>query len=98
MCSGCNESYKLKKAIGSSLLAYSLGITENNPLPPHYHCDKCKKIIFAKDNQTLNEKYKNLCGWDFEDITCSCGHIMKGDGLNIDYSSFAGINGEKIPD
>lgn len=85
-------------SIGSSLLAYSLGITENNPLPPHYHCDKCKKIIFAKDNQTLNEKYKNLCGWDFEDINCSCGHIIKGDGLNIDYSSFAGINGEKIPD
>ena len=85
-------------SIGSSLLAYCLGITENNPLPPHYYCKDCNKIFFIKDNKILSDKYKNLCGWDFEDINCSCGHIMKGDGLNIDYSSFAGINGEKIPD
>ena len=67
-------------------------------MPPHYYCKKCKTVIFAKDNQQLKDKYKNLCGWDFEDIKCSCGETMKGDGLNLDFSSFAGIQGEKIPD
>ncbi len=61
---------------GNSFVAYLLGITQVNPLPPHYYCPKCKRIEFVsevKDGFDLSEK---VCG--------TCGAIMQGDGHQLD--------------
>ncbi|MBR4979690.1 MAG: hypothetical protein IKX77_03990, partial [Clostridia bacterium] len=73
----------------SSFLAYCLGITDINPLPPHYYCPKCHKTEWVKDA---------YCGVGLPDKVCSCGEIMQGDGMNIPYESLFGFKGDKIPD
>ena len=73
----------------SSFLAYCLGITDINPLPPHYYCPKCHKIEWVKGVSS---------GADLPDTGCSCGEIIHGDGMNIPYESLFGFKGDKIPD
>lgn len=61
---------------GNSFVAYLLGITQVNPLPPHYYCPKCRRIEFVpevKDGFDLSEK---ACG--------TCGAAMRGDGHQLD--------------
>lgn len=65
---------------GNSFVAYLLGITQVNPLPPHYYCPQCKRIEFVsrvKDGFDLPEK---VCG--------VCGATMQGDGHGLDFSQF----------
>lgn len=76
-------------AAASSFLNYCLGITEINPLPPHYYCPKCKQVEWVDDV---------YCGLDLPEKECSCGGIMHGDGMNIPYQTFFGFCGDKIPD
>jgi DNA polymerase III alpha subunit (gram-positive type) len=91
----CRESEKLgylvgsRGSAGSMLLTLCLGVGENNPLPPHMLCEKCNKIEWIETE---------LVGLDLADTTCSCGGIMKGDGLNIESHNFLGFSLEKIPD
>ncbi|MBQ6492610.1 MAG: PolC-type DNA polymerase III [Erysipelotrichaceae bacterium] len=77
-------------SVGSSLVATLSDITEVNPLPPHYICPKCHKLIWKKDVAS---------GYDLPDMDCpDCGSRMKGDGQNIPFETFLGFNGDKIPD
>lgn len=77
-------------SIGATLVGFLLGITKCNPLPPHYVCPKCHKVIW---NDTVAD------GFDAEPKTCSeCGTLMKSDGHNIPYETFMGRNGERLPD
>lgn len=77
-------------SVGSSILAYLMGITEVNPLPPHYLCPKCKDFIWEKDFDS---------GFDLSSKDCSkCNIKMFGDGNNIPFETFLGVEGEKIPD
>lgn len=87
-----NKGYLVgsRGSVGSSLLAYCMEISENNPLKPHYHCDKCKKIEWMKDEFKYGVDYKNK--------KCECGGTLKGDGLNIEFSSFLGYKHDKVPD
>ena len=72
--------------ISSSLIAYLIGITNINPLPPHYYCSNCKKIIFINDD---------ICGLDLPNKKCSlCKKNMKKDGFNIPYNF---ISKENVP-
>ena len=78
-------------SVGSSLVATLSGITEVNPLPPHYICPKCHRLEWVNDG--------TRSGYDLVDKVCSdCGTKMQVEGQNIPFETFLGFHGDKIPD
>jgi DNA polymerase-3 subunit alpha (Gram-positive type) len=79
-------------SVGSSFVATMSGITEVNPLAPHYLCHKCHHFEWAND-----PKIKS--GFDLPEKKCPvCGETMEGNGQNIPFQTFLGFNAEKVPD
>lgn len=79
-------------SVGSSLAATMAGITEVNPLEPHYICPNCKKLIWGDMN--LYD-----CGIDMPEMDCPvCGAKMNQDGYTIPFATFLGFDGDKEPD
>ena len=77
-------------SVGSSLVATFSGITEVNPLPPHYICPKSHRLEWV---------HEAASGYDLKDKICpDCGTRMRGDGQNIPFETFLGFHGDKIPD
>ncbi len=83
-------------SVGSSFVATMAGITEVNPLSPHYYCKKCHYSDF--DSKEVR-KYAGGCGWDMPDKPCPvCGEPLLKDGFDIPFETFLGFKGNKEPD
>ncbi len=79
-------------SVGSSLVATMCGITEVNPLPPHYLCRDCHYSDF--DHGVLVES-----GYDLPDSKCPrCGSKLGKEGQSIPFETFLGFDGDKVPD
>lgn len=80
-------------SVGSSFAATMSGITEVNPLPPHYICPNCKYIEWGDESE-----YD--CGVDMPEKECpNCGTKLKQEGFTIPFETFLGIPGkQKEPD
>ncbi len=85
-------------SVGSSFVATMMGITEVNPLPAHYRCEKCKLSIFNDDlGNPLGTEYSS--GFDLPDKDCPNCHIpMIKDGQDMPFATFLGFNADKVPD
>ncbi|MCR5482763.1 MAG: PolC-type DNA polymerase III [Clostridia bacterium] len=79
-------------SVGSSFAATMAGITEVNPLPPHYICPKCKHLEWGD-----NSEYD--CGVDMPVKDCPvCGTRYRQEGFSIPFQTFLGFEADKEPD
>jgi len=79
-------------SVGSSFVAFLSGITEVNPLPPHWRCETDLHHEFP-------EKPSSTAGVDLPPKDCvKCGKEMVRDGFNIAFEVFMGFKGDKMPD
>ncbi len=98
-------------SVGSSFVATMMGITEVNPLKPHYVCPKCKFSAFKLSDEEKEKYHMNVpteldtklkkvgVGMDLEDAYCPvCGEKLNKDGVDIAFETFLGFKGDKVPD
>ena len=75
---GAGEQLIVKAPVASCFVAYLLGATDENPLPAHYYCPKCKTVLWMEGR----------CVFDLRDRFCSCGEKMKPEGFDIPFETY----------
>lgn len=75
---GAGEQLIVKAPIASCFVAYLLDTTDENPLPAHYYCPKCKTVLWMEGR----------CVFDLRDRFCSCGERMKPEGFDIPFETY----------
>ena len=83
-------------SVGSSFVATMAGITEVNPLSPHYYCEDCHYYDFDSEDV---KAYAGRAGCDMPDKNCPvCGAPLRKEGFDIPFETFLGFKGNKEPD
>lgn len=83
-------------SVGSSFAATMAGITEVNPLSPHYYCTDCHYTEFHSEDV---KAFAGAAGCDMPDKVCPvCGQKLHKDGFDIPFETFLGFKGDKEPD
>lgn len=83
-------------SVGSSFVATMAGITEVNPLSPHYYCSACHYSDF--DSEEVRA-FSGGSGCDMPDKLCpACGEPLCKEGFDIPFETFLGFKGNKEPD
>ena len=72
------EQMRVPGTVGASFVAYLLGVTEINPLKPHYFCPHCRTVEFSDAAR---------CGWDLPAKRCSCGNAYLRDGQDLPFET-----------